>query len=167
MTTRQLHLPAPQWAPDPSGRHALRWWDGTTWTTSTRDAAGVVTDDPHALGPAARPPRLTRPRWPLRADLAMGLAVVALLSSPTAFMALTGSMDQPDAVVHDAMTTAVVCMVLGAVCLISSLVLALWGGHGRAWASPDSFETFLNRFVVVWGFAVFAALPLWFLIIGG
>jgi uncharacterized protein YxjI len=29
--------PAPGWYADPSGQHALRWWDGNTWTDHTQD----------------------------------------------------------------------------------------------------------------------------------
>jgi membrane protease YdiL (CAAX protease family) len=39
--------PGPGWYPDPSGRHARRWWDGRSWTT-------WVLDRPPA--PALRPP---------------------------------------------------------------------------------------------------------------
>ena len=35
------HLPPPppmsQWAPDPSGRHELRLWDGRQWTANVSD----------------------------------------------------------------------------------------------------------------------------------
>ncbi len=36
---------APSWHPDPRGRHELRWWDGTAWTTNVSDG-GVATTDP-------------------------------------------------------------------------------------------------------------------------
>jgi hypothetical protein len=26
-----------RWAPDPSGKHRLRWWDGERWTDQTHD----------------------------------------------------------------------------------------------------------------------------------
>lgn len=32
--------PAPGWYADPSGQHALRWWDGGTWTEHTQDGTG-------------------------------------------------------------------------------------------------------------------------------
>jgi hypothetical protein len=35
----------PAWARDPSGRHELRWWDGTAWTPHVSDA-GVTAEDP-------------------------------------------------------------------------------------------------------------------------
>jgi Protein of unknown function (DUF2510) len=34
-----------QWHPDPSGRHQLRYWDGSDWTAHVSDD-GVVTRDP-------------------------------------------------------------------------------------------------------------------------
>ncbi len=45
--TVAVEAPAAGWHPDPSGRHALRYWDGSRWTShvSTND---VVTTD--ALG---------------------------------------------------------------------------------------------------------------------
>jgi hypothetical protein len=30
-------LPPPAWAPDPTGQHRLRWWDGRQWTDHTSD----------------------------------------------------------------------------------------------------------------------------------
>jgi hypothetical protein len=30
----------PSWAPDPSGRFAVRWWDGTAWTANVVDHTG-------------------------------------------------------------------------------------------------------------------------------
>jgi len=35
---------APSWFPDPHGRHELRWWDGTTWTTNVSDGEVATTD---------------------------------------------------------------------------------------------------------------------------
>ncbi len=35
----------PQWAPDPYGRHQIRYWDGTRWTESVLDN-GVAATDP-------------------------------------------------------------------------------------------------------------------------
>ncbi|PIE31243.1 MAG: scramblase [Ilumatobacter coccineus] len=37
--------PAPNWYPDPSGRHELRYWDGTAWTDQISDH-GVTGTDP-------------------------------------------------------------------------------------------------------------------------
>lgn len=48
MTTTST--PAPDWYPDPSHAHELRWWDGDRWTERVSDA-DVVTEDP--LDPAA------------------------------------------------------------------------------------------------------------------
>lgn len=36
---------AAQWYPDPSGRHQLRYWEGSEWTPHVSDD-GVVTQDP-------------------------------------------------------------------------------------------------------------------------
>jgi hypothetical protein len=36
---------AAQWYPDPSGRHQLRYWEGSEWTAHVSDD-GVVTQDP-------------------------------------------------------------------------------------------------------------------------
>jgi hypothetical protein len=33
------------WHPDPTGRHELRWWDGTAWTANVSDG-GVTVSDP-------------------------------------------------------------------------------------------------------------------------
>lgn len=46
-TTTQNSYPATpgQWAPDPTGRHQLRWFDGSRWTSSVSDA-GVLGHDP-------------------------------------------------------------------------------------------------------------------------
>ena len=32
------------WHPDPSGRHELRWWDGTRWTEHVSDRGATSTD---------------------------------------------------------------------------------------------------------------------------
>lgn len=36
--------PAGAWYPDPSGRHELRWWDGTRWTDTVSDHGQVSAD---------------------------------------------------------------------------------------------------------------------------
>lgn len=36
---------APAWRPDPTLRHELRYWDGTTWTGHVSDS-GVVSTEP-------------------------------------------------------------------------------------------------------------------------
>jgi hypothetical protein len=40
-------LPPPAWHPDPSRRHQLRYWDGSTWTAHVADN-GVASTDPLA-----------------------------------------------------------------------------------------------------------------------
>ena len=42
----ELQLPA-GWQPDPSGRHELRYWDGSTWSAHVSNS-GVVAQDPMA-----------------------------------------------------------------------------------------------------------------------
>jgi Protein of unknown function (DUF2510) len=34
----------PQWSPDPSGRHQLRYWDGTSWSHHVADGGLAGTD---------------------------------------------------------------------------------------------------------------------------
>ncbi|MGA8724783.1 MAG: DUF2510 domain-containing protein [Acidimicrobiales bacterium] len=34
----------PQWSPDPSGRHQLRYWDGTSWSHHVADGGLTGTD---------------------------------------------------------------------------------------------------------------------------
>ena len=48
------------WYPDPSGRHELRYHDGTTWTDHVSDA-GQVTSDPMAAEPASAEPASAEP----------------------------------------------------------------------------------------------------------
>ena len=36
----QVHTAPPNWYPDPAGRFAHRWWDGTTWTGHVADRIG-------------------------------------------------------------------------------------------------------------------------------
>ena len=42
--------PAPDWYPDPMGRHEYRYWDGTTWTDHVashgRQSTDPVTSQP-------------------------------------------------------------------------------------------------------------------------
>ena len=48
-------LPPPGWHPDPSGRHELRYWDGTRWSEHVSDAGQVSTDDLAAPAPPTAP----------------------------------------------------------------------------------------------------------------
>ena len=43
--TASAATPAARWAPDPSGRHQHRWWDGTAWTSHV-STNGVTGQDP-------------------------------------------------------------------------------------------------------------------------
>lgn len=38
--------PAQNWYPDPSGRHAQRWWDGGEWTDWVAELDGTTSEDP-------------------------------------------------------------------------------------------------------------------------
>jgi hypothetical protein len=40
----ESHEVAQHWAPDPTGRHQSRWWDGTAWTSHVCDGADTTTD---------------------------------------------------------------------------------------------------------------------------
>lgn len=44
---------SPGWAPDPSGRAPLRFWDGTSWTTWLSDGGTAVWPDPSPIRTAA------------------------------------------------------------------------------------------------------------------
>lgn len=45
-------LSVAEWLPDPTGRHALRYWDGTRWSDAVDDGTGVASVD----GLAEQPP---------------------------------------------------------------------------------------------------------------
>ncbi|MHB1928891.1 MAG: DUF2510 domain-containing protein [Acidimicrobiales bacterium] len=51
-----LSVPA-QWAPDPSGRHEYRWWDGKGWSDFVSDGGvesiDVTTGAPGSAGPTS------------------------------------------------------------------------------------------------------------------
>lgn len=52
----------PQWAPDPTGRHEYRWYDGTTWTDRVADHGEEAVDPVAAPGPpTASTPSATPP----------------------------------------------------------------------------------------------------------
>ena len=44
------------WYPDPLGRHAFRYWDGSSWTNHA-STAGAVIDDPLGTGSGAAAPQ--------------------------------------------------------------------------------------------------------------
>jgi hypothetical protein len=44
-TGRAAPTVPPQWSPDPSGRHQLRYWDGTAWSHHVADG-GLASIDP-------------------------------------------------------------------------------------------------------------------------
>src|SRR3954466_8165099 len=51
------------WFNDPSGRHQLRWWDGTAWTSYVADGGVVAIDD--ALPTTPPPPPVDLPTVPV------------------------------------------------------------------------------------------------------
>lgn len=53
-------LSAPEWLGDPTGRHVLRYWDGTYWTRAVSDGGGARTDDELAEQP---PPAVALAGW--------------------------------------------------------------------------------------------------------
>ncbi|HVT76068.1 MAG TPA: Ltp family lipoprotein [Acidimicrobiales bacterium] len=71
----------PGWAPDPSGRHQLRFWDGARWTDHVNDG-GVPGVDPVAAPPDVR--RDAKPIW--KRWWAVAAAVVAVLVGLGALM---------------------------------------------------------------------------------
>ena len=38
-------MPPAHWAPDPTGRHEVRFWDGAYWTTHVADGGRVMVED--------------------------------------------------------------------------------------------------------------------------
>jgi hypothetical protein len=60
---RRCSMSNGSWQPDPHGRHQLRWWDGTQWTSSVSDN-GVTQDEgaaPMAPPVPAAPPAMALP----------------------------------------------------------------------------------------------------------
>lgn len=69
-----------EWLPDPSGRHQLRWWDGSEWTEHVSDQ-GTQATDPLA-GDAPPPPPGAGARRSGRATAALVLGIVGILVFP-------------------------------------------------------------------------------------
>jgi hypothetical protein len=78
------------WYPDPSGRHQLRYWDGTRWTENVSNGGVVSRDDPVAspAAPAPPPPAAwgQQPAQPLN-GLATALTVLLVLTMLAALAA--------------------------------------------------------------------------------
>src|SRR5438067_1684956 len=71
------------WQPDPYGRFAQRYWDGSTWTANVADAAGRQSTDPPvaSAAPAAGYPTAGYATTPAAATAAraMGTPVAGLV----------------------------------------------------------------------------------------
>lgn len=63
---------APDWYPDPFGRHQLRYWDGLAWTSHVADGGAAGEDPPAPV--AATPGRAMAPAVEEYADLVLVLA---------------------------------------------------------------------------------------------
>jgi hypothetical protein len=61
-TTHTAAIPA-AWYRDPTRRHELRYWDGTSWTLFVSDRGEVLTDLPRAAT-LRRPPTTTQTPLP-------------------------------------------------------------------------------------------------------
>lgn len=74
MSGPTLPPPAPGWLPDPSGAPVERYWDGATWTDSTRPA--TRTPSPPGVPAAPIPHEQPRRRLLIMVGAAMALLVV-------------------------------------------------------------------------------------------
>jgi hypothetical protein len=54
---RSTRLSRGQWAPDPHGRHRMRWWNGSAWTDEVSDG-GVIFRDPLGAAPTPAAPHI-------------------------------------------------------------------------------------------------------------
>ncbi|WP_084076693.1 DUF2510 domain-containing protein [Demequina sp. NBRC 110057] len=74
-------LPAPGWLPDPAETHLERYWDGSSWTSRTRDRATRIETATYAS--AAYAQRAWTPYQPKRRNpgrtILIGLAIVIVL----------------------------------------------------------------------------------------
>jgi len=59
VSTAGPSLPPPGWHPDPSGRHELRYWDGSRWSEHVSDSGQVAVDDLSAPSPTTTSPEPT------------------------------------------------------------------------------------------------------------
>ncbi|MBA2279773.1 MAG: DUF2510 domain-containing protein [Acidimicrobiia bacterium] len=64
------------WFPDPQGRAALRWWDGTTWTDQVSDGTTSSIDP---LVPGAPPPGPSASEGPARSGARGPVVPIAIL----------------------------------------------------------------------------------------
>ncbi len=75
-----------EWFPDPSGRHELRWWDGTQWTDHVSDDGETANDEPGEPLYPPPPAKGSEPGAPPtrsgRATAALVLGIVGILVFP-------------------------------------------------------------------------------------
>jgi uncharacterized RDD family membrane protein YckC len=55
--------PIPGWYPDPSGRHQVRYWDGSGWTAHVSDNGIAGVDEPNRPAAPAYPPVAAPPSY--------------------------------------------------------------------------------------------------------
>lgn len=71
--------PAGNWSPDPTGRHELRWHDGSAFTDQVADG-GVTGVDPYDPASASAPaPAVGAPGGRSKAPVLVGVVVVLVL----------------------------------------------------------------------------------------
>jgi hypothetical protein len=151
MSGPALGLPPEEWAPDPTGRHRVRWWDGHGWTAFVADAGQRVIEDPAPLDPGIGPPLLGRPHLPVTARLSVGLGVFSVVAGVYGFLTLVFSGAQPaDKVAETTRFGENVLWVAGG-CAVLSLVMSLWVVTRSRLARTTPF---IGWFVVSWSVAI-------------
>ncbi|MGH9267625.1 MAG: phospholipid scramblase-related protein [Acidimicrobiales bacterium] len=74
--------PAPDWYPDPAGRHELRWWDGRAWTERVSSGGRPSVD---AAGGATHVPTVARATEKVVGDVARAGAGAPVAGGGTVF----------------------------------------------------------------------------------
>lgn len=182
-------LPPPGWHADPSGRHQLRYWDGTRWSEHVADAGVVGTDDLTAPpSPVAQPePRVAPtpavglgeppPSVPAAADgvLDPGTAAWPASAPPGAAPAMMRRIGGLAASLTVVLWVTVASAVLGALAYANRVVVAGdildfdFGGGGfqealdlqRRSDDADDFVTAAALIMIVCSLAVFVLLLVW------
>jgi len=139
--------PGPDWYRDPSGRHAMRYWDGSTWTDAVADGREVTSDpqDPERLAELWERDGDLRGRWPWGVALVcIGVFVVAelliVLSARGMRWAGEGGL---------------VPIAVGATILYGALLVAAFVAHRQYGDGRSIVDTFGLRFRwsdIAWGF---------------